>query len=121
MKTPPNKTAFESAPSKRNFTAQDLFPETLPPVNAALWPTAGTRDAEALDALMTGSQNQADYSEGWRLAAYVNSLKNDGWAIISRAIIKHGCRRQIAEYRLDRSDPSTAATLAMRLGVDRKL
>lgn len=117
MKTPPNQTAFESAPSKRNYTSFDLFPETLPPVVAAMWPTSGTRDAEALEALLTGPQNQADYWHGWRLAAYVNSLKNDGWAFLKRDITKPGCRAPIVEYSLDRNDLGTAAALAMRKGV----
>ena len=92
----------------------DLFPDSLPPVFAATWPTAGTRAAEALAALLTSEQNQADYPHGWRLAAYVQSLKYAGWAIISRPILRPGCRREIAEYRLDRTDPATAAALASR-------
>lgn len=115
MKTPPNQTASESAPSKRNYNpTASLFPELDPPVIAAWWPAAGTRDDEALQALIVGKQNQADYWRGWRLAAYVNSLRSDGWAILSRSIIKPGCRREIAEYELDRTDPGTAAALASR-------
>ena len=94
----------------------DLFPDTLPPVVPALWPAAGTRAAEALAALLTGPVNQADYRRGWRLAAYIQSLKYDGWRILSRAIRRPGCRREIAEYRLDRTDPATAAALAARKG-----
>jgi len=117
MENAPDQTAIESAPSKRHYNPlSDLFPDTLPPVVAAMWPTAGTRDAEALEAMLTGPQNQADYWHGWRLAAYVNSLKSDGWAIDARDIIKPGCRRPIAEYSLDRNDPGTAAALAMRKG-----
>ncbi len=116
MKNAPDQTSIESAPDKRYCTAQDLFPESLPPVVAALWPTAGTRADEALQALLTGPQNQADYWHSWRLAAYVKALEYDGWCFLKRDIIKPGCRRPIAEYAIDRNDPGTAAALAMRHG-----
>ena len=49
---------------------------------------------------------------GWRLAAYVQALEDYGWGILSRPITRPGCRKPIAEYSLDRTDPSTAAALA---------
>ncbi|RIX47590.1 MAG: hypothetical protein D3M94_07940 [Rhodocyclales bacterium GT-UBC] len=104
-------SALEPRP---NNTANDLFPDTLPPVTPALWPTRGTRADEALQALLQGPQNQADYWIGWRLAAYVQSLEDDGWHFITRDIIKPGCRRPIKEYRLDRADPGTSAALIAR-------
>lgn len=116
MNNAPDNKAIESVLRKRldyNPSAL-LFPELEPPVVAAFWPATGTRDDEALQALIEGKQNQADYWRGWRLAAYVNSLRRDGWAIFSRSIIKPGCRREIAEYELDRTDPGTAAALASR-------
>lgn len=116
MKTPPNQTEFESAPDKRDYNLNDLFPETLPPVAPASWPSSGTRAYEALQALIEAPQNQADYWEGWRLAAYVDTLKNDGWSFHKRDIIKPGCRRPIREYSLNRDAPGTAAALAMRQG-----
>lgn len=116
MKTPDLPKGKPSAAGKpAHFNALgDLFPESLPPIVPALWPTAGTRAREALDALLTGPQNQADYPHGWRLAAYVQALKYDGWRILSRPITRPGCRREIAEYTLDRADPATAAALAAR-------
>jgi len=118
MKTPPNQTAFESAPRKRNLNASfDLFPESLPPIVAAFWPTSGTRADEALQALIAGPQNQADYLQGWRLAAYVKGLEYDGWKFIKRDIIRAGCRRPITEYSIDRADPSTAVALRPKGGV----
>ena len=100
---------------RHNHNATDLFPDTLPPVTAARFPTPGTRAAEAFQALLTGSQNQADYEGmGWRLAAYVQTLEGYGWGILSRPITRPGCRKPIAEYSLDRTDPSTAAALASR-------
>lgn len=92
----------------------DLFPETLPPVNPALWPTRGTRADEALQALITGPQNQADYFDGWRLAAYVQALEDMGWSFTTRDVIRPRCRRPIAEYQLDLAAPATAAALAAK-------
>lgn len=115
MKTPDLPKGKPSALRKRKYNAlNDLFPESLPPVVPALWPTRGTRADEALQALLQGPQNQADYWQGWRLAAYVQSLEEGGWCFITRDIIKPGCRRPIKEYRLDRTDPGTTAALAAR-------
>ena len=115
MNTPDLPEEKPSAPSKRNFNPSgDLFPESLPPVVAALWPTRGTRADEALQAAIVGPINQADYWIGWRLAAYIKELEYDGWAFIKRDITRPGCRRAITEYAVDRTDPSTAAALASR-------
>ena len=113
MKNARPQTTEASALDKRHFNpTADLFPDSLSPVVAALWPTRGTRADEALQAAIVGPINQADYWIGWRLAAYVQSLEYDGWCFIARDIIKPGCRREITEYTLDRTDPSTAAALA---------
>ena len=113
MTTPSNQTASESAPSKRHSNPlSDLFPESFPPVVPAFWPAAGTRADEALKALLTAPQNQADYWHGWRLAAYIRELIDLGWCFIKSDIIKPGCRRPITEYAIDRTDPGTAAALA---------
>lgn len=110
---PPKKEA--SALDKRHFNpAGDLFPELLPPVLPALWPSPGTRAEEALEALINGPQNQADYWKGWRLSANVKTLQYAGWQFIKCDIVKPGCRRAITEYALDRADPSTAAALSAR-------
>jgi hypothetical protein len=107
------QTTEASALDSLNHTAADLFPETLPPIVPARIPTPGTRAAEALQALIHAPQNQAQYAGmGWRLAAYVQTLQDYGWGIISRSITRPGCRRPIAEYRLDRTDQRTAAALA---------
>ena len=106
-----NASALEP---RRNDTASDLFPDTLPPVTPACWPKEGTRAAAALEALIAGPQNQCDYQPGWRLAAYVQSLEYDGWCIRSRLFKHPRCARPIAEYSLDRQDPATAAALAKR-------
>lgn len=115
MKTPAPTKVKASALEQRHFNPiADLFPESLPPVTPALWPTRGTRADEALQAVITGPVNQADYWIGWRLAAYIKELEYDGWAFIKRDIIKPGCRRAITEYAIDRTAPGTAAALASR-------
>lgn len=115
MKTPDLPEEKPSAPSKRNFNPSgDLFPDSLPPVTPANWPTSGTRADEAMQALLAGPQNQADYWQGWRLAAYIKELEYYGWAFIKRDITRPRCRRPITEYALDRTDPSSAAALASR-------
>ena len=92
----------------------DLFPELLPLVSAAHWPTPGTRNDEALQAIMAGPVNQADYWKSWRLGASVKSLQYDGWAFIKRSISRPGCRGPITEYELDLTAPSVAAALKSR-------
>lgn len=115
MKNARPQTTEASALDKRHFNAiADLFPESLPPVTPAFWPTRGTRADEALQALIAAPQNQADYWHGWRLAAYVKELEYDGWAFIKRDICRPGCRRSITEYRVDWADPGTAAALKSR-------
>ena len=106
-----NASALEP---RRNDNPSDLFPDTLPAATPAIWPTAGTRKADALEALIAGPQNQCDYRPGWRLAAYVQALKYDGWAVRSRLIAHPRCRPLIAEYSLARQDPATAAALERR-------
>ena len=115
MKNARPQTTGTSALDSLNHNATDLFPDTLPPIVPARIPTPGTRAAEALQALIHAPQNQAEYEGmGWRLAAYVQTLQDYGWGIYSRPISRPGCRKAIAEYVLDRTDPSTAAALASR-------
>jgi hypothetical protein len=115
MKNARPQTTEASALDKRHFNpTADLFPDSLSPVVAALWPTRGTRADEALQAMQQGPQNQADYWQGWRLAAYVKDLEYLGWAFLKRDITRPRCRRPITEYAIDRTDPSTAAALASR-------
>lgn len=117
MKKRPVQTANEGALDSRQFTVNDLFPDTLPPVFAARWPAPNSRADNALAALLTGPQNQADYADGWRLAAYIRELRDLGWAIVTHSIIRLGCRRPITEYRLDLSDPATRAALVARWSI----
>lgn len=104
-----------SAPNKRHFNLTiPLFPEIEPPVVAALWPNPNTRAGEALAALLEGPLNQADYWQSWRLAASVKELEYFGWVFDKTDIIKPGCRRPIAEYRINHSAPSVIAALELR-------
>ena len=96
----------------------DLFADYLPSIMPAMQPQIGSRADEALSILIEGPTNQADYpGNGWRLAAYVQSLEYLGWRFIVRPVIRNGCRRPIAEYRLDLTDPRTIAGLANRVEV----
>lgn len=102
-----------SALCKRNSNAiADLFADSLPAFPAPIWPTKGTRAYEALTALIKGPQNQADYFDGWRLAAYVKSLEYLGWRIVSNHIARPNCRKPISEYRLDITDPGVKSAIA---------
>ena len=115
MKNAPAAQSNESALEQRHFNpSAPLFPELEPAATPALWPTPGTRKADALQALIAGPQNQCDYRPGWRLAAYVKSLAYDGWRIRSRLFKHPRCKPLIAEYSLDRQDPATAAALQAR-------
>ena len=110
----PTEVNVSALAPRPNDNALDLFPELLPPIVAAYWPTRGTRADEALQAPLTAPQNQADYWRGWRRAAYVKGLEYDGWRFVKRDILRPACRRPITEYSVDRSDPGTAAALASR-------
>ncbi|QTQ33011.1 Uncharacterized protein pbN1_30230 [Aromatoleum bremense] len=110
MKTPGTHTAVPSAVDKRHSTSADLFPELNPAFRAPILPKAGTVKAKALGALIAGPVSQPTFPHSWRLAAYVDELIDDGWAVLSKDIAFHG--RVIAEYRIDPQDPPTRAGIA---------
>lgn len=110
MKTPGTHTAVPSAVEQRHSTPSDLFPELLPASRAPILPRPGTVKAKAFAALIAGPVSQPVFPHSWRLAAYIDELIDDGWAILSRDIGYHG--RVIAEYTLDRQDPATRAGIA---------
>ena len=104
-----------SALEQRRDSITDLFPETVPRRPAPVVPTKRTVKHAALLALRFGPVSQATFERSWRLAAYINELVNDGWAIRSRETAWHG--KTIAEYRLDLGDePTRAAVAAVRRG-----
>lgn len=105
----------EASAAQPHFNGQaSLFPEE-PQVLAASWPTAGTQADKALHALLLRPTiTQAEYRHSWRLAAYVNALKNAGWAICKRMITPPGWHASIAEYSLNKSAPAVVAALRQR-------
>jgi len=109
MKTPGTHTAVPSAVEQRHSPA-DLFPELLSAPHAPILPRPGTVKAKAFAALIEGPVSQPVFPHSWRLAAYIDELIDDGWALLSRDIAYHG--RVIAEYTLDRQDPATRAGIA---------
>ena len=93
----------------------ELFPESLPLPCAAIWPNEGTRAHEAITALLSGPQNQADYFAGWRLSAYVGELVHRlRWKIINRNIPMPGNRTKIREYAIDYLDEGNILALNNR-------
>lgn len=116
MKNARPQTTEASALDKCHSNATgDLFPELLPTVAPAIWPTAGTQADNTLRSLLRApALTQADYRHSWRLAAYVNCLRNAGWAIGSRLVSAPNGNAHISEYTLDRAEPRTAAALATR-------
>ncbi len=115
MKNARPQTSEASALEQRRDSITDLFPETVPRRPAPVVPTKRTVKHAALLALIFGPVSQATFERSWRLAAYINELTADGWAIRSREIAWHG--KTIAEYRLDLDDePTRAAVAAVRRG-----
>jgi len=84
-----------------NAASDDLFPDLLPSIPPASFPSPGSRADEALQALLESPVNQADYWKSWRLAAAIDTLKNLGWPIVRRDIQRPGCRTPVREYALD--------------------
>lgn len=115
MKKRPTPHEKSSALEPRRDSITDLFPETVPRRPAPIVPTKGTVKHTALLALFSGPVSQPSFERSWRLAAYINELAADGWAIRSRETAWHG--KTIAEYRLDLDDePTRAAVAAVRTG-----
>ena len=107
--------AKASALAQRHFNQpNDLFPDTFSPIAPATWPKEGTIEHDVLSRLCSGPLTQADYSESWRLAAYVLEISHRGWCINRKDVIRPGFRTPITEYSLDRTDPRTAAAIALR-------
>ncbi len=105
------QTSEASALDKRNSNpTASLFPELKPAFRAPILPKPGTVKAKAFAALLAGPVSQPTFPDSWRLAAYIDELIDDGWAILSKDIGYHG--RVIAEYALDRQDSATRAGIA---------
>ncbi len=112
-----NARPTEVKASARNSAdcTTDLFPDTVPRRPAPVVPAIGSVKHAALLALIFGPVSQPSFDRSWRLAAYINELAADGWAIRSREIAWRG--KIIAEYCLDLGDePTRAAVAAVRRG-----
>ena len=103
-------------PTKRHCTRRDLFPDTLPPANAPRWPTVGTIKEQALLALMAGPLTQPAFAWSWRLAAYVNDLEADGFAILKRDV-QH-CGTSFPRYFSIRCNCSRRSSRVIRFSID---
>ena len=102
-----NASALEP---RRHSTAQDLFPDTLPPQPLPIFPEIGSVKEAALLALVAGPIRQSGFTHSWRLAAYIRFLKDDGWSVISREVAENG--RTVAEYTLNLQDDATREATA---------
>ena len=77
MKTPPNQTAFESAPSKRDYTPGTL-PKRIDTVTAAVL-------AAMLESIMLTGMDSVFKQSTTRLGAVIHRLERDyGWHIDRR-------------------------------------
>jgi hypothetical protein len=84
-----------------------------PPL-VVIWPSPDTLPANALSRMLTGERiNQISFGlNTWRLAAYVQSLRDAGWPVRSGDIYHPGRTRPIAEYWLDPRIIAAARDLA---------
>ena len=90
------------APS--NDTREPVQFELIPPPEfKPTWPASETLAAEANDRLLTGERltQPAFGVHRWRLAAYIQTLKDLGWPVRSAPVHCPGRRRAIAQYWYD--------------------
>lgn len=99
MKTPGTPNAVPSAATQGDYTAQDLFPALLPAGTAPILPRPGTVKDSALAAIIRGKVTQADFRRSWRLAAYIDEIADNGWAVCSEWVTLPGWRDPIKLYQ----------------------
>lgn len=113
MKTP---TPFESKAgvpeARQHHNTDDLFSGLLPAAPAPILPRPGTVKDAALAAIIEGKITQADFRRSWRLAAYIDELVDDGWAVCSDWITLPGWRDPVKCYWIDLQDGPTRAAVA---------
>ena len=113
MKTPTlNESKAGVLRKRHHHSTDDLFPGLLPAVPAPILPRPGTVKDAALAAIVAGKITQADFQRSWRLAAYVEDLIEDGWAVASDWITLPGWRDPIKRYWIDLQDAPTRAAVA---------
>lgn len=108
-----NASALDQRP---HHSASDLVPDTLPAAAAPILPKPGTVKDRALAALIAGKITQAEFRFSWRLAAYIDELVDDGWAIASEWITLPGWAAPIKRYWIDLQDETTRAAVAAYRG-----
>lgn len=112
MKTPTPRNGKAGVPEARQHHTTDLFPGSLPAAPVPILPRPGTVKDAALAAIVAGKITQADFRRSWRLAAYIDELVDDGWAVCSDWITLPGWRDPIKRYWIDPQDPATRAAVA---------
>ncbi|HDR9064378.1 TPA: hypothetical protein QDB03_006069 [Burkholderia vietnamiensis] len=103
-KRPTNKnqpSANEQQKDNQNREPEQFELLPPPPFNPG-WPNLGTLAFEVLRRLLTGERlTQPTFGTNrWRLAAYVQTLKDLGWPVRSAPIHHPGRVRPIAQYWL---------------------
>lgn len=98
----PTDKSQSSANEHSNSTEQEQFDLIPTPEFAPAWPAGNTLPAEALGRLLTGERltQPAFGTNRWRLAAYVQTLKDLGWPVRSAPVHYPGRSRAIAQYWL---------------------
>ena len=112
MKTPTPFDSKAGVPEAHRDHTTDLFPGLLPAAPVPILPRPGTVKDAALAAIIVGKITQADFRRSWRLAAYVDDLVDDGWAVCSEWVMLPGWRDPIKRYWIDLQDPATRAAVA---------
>ncbi|CAJ0873898.1 hypothetical protein R77569_02568 [Ralstonia mannitolilytica] len=103
MKKRPTDKSQSSANEHRDSTEPEQFNLFPVPEFAPAWPASNTLPAEALDRLLTGERltQPAFGTNRWRLAAYVQTLKDLGWPVKSTPVHHPDRLRAIAQYWLE--------------------
>ncbi|QCX50693.1 hypothetical protein [Ralstonia pseudosolanacearum] len=102
MKKRPTDKSQSSANEYRDSTEPEQFDLIPAPEFAPSWPASKTLPAEALTRLLTGERltQVAFGTDRWRLAAYVQTLKDLGWPVKSAPVHHPSRSRPIAQYWL---------------------
>lgn len=108
----PHNVKTDALDQRRHSTTPDFFSYLLPTQVAPILPKSGTFKHKALVAVIADPTTQLDFKYSWRLAAYIEELIKDGWAIASDWVTVAGCHAPIKRYWIDLQDPATSAGVA---------
>jgi hypothetical protein len=101
-KRPTDNKSQSSANDQRDYNEPEQL-SFLPPLPLIVsWPSPDTLPAKALARMLTGERiNQISFGlNAWRLAAYIRSLKDDGWPVCRGDLPRPDRGRPYAEYWL---------------------